>query len=169
MLPSFNLLFPQQVAMPWVREKRPELVSWLSHPSFAHLCTTWTITLPLFAKILGKDNKMCLWDTSIEGPQISWIGRVKSNATSSVQTEFHAKSQEDASAPDLVNGDRWRLFTGPYISILSELFSGSVWFQSLESSILPEMASLRFLSHILHSLQNTYFWLSNIPGREEDS
>lgn len=32
--------------------------------------------------------------------------------------EFHTKSQESDSAPTPVAGDRWRLFTKPYISTL---------------------------------------------------
>jgi len=32
--------------------------------------------------------------------------------------QFHAKSQQVDSAPATLNGDRWRLFTGPSISTL---------------------------------------------------
>lgn len=53
-------LFCQLTATLRAKQKGPELISKLSHTSPAGFCTTWAATLPLLAKMLCQENKMCL-------------------------------------------------------------------------------------------------------------
>lgn len=75
-------------------------------------------SFPLSVKILGKENKVHLQNTSTEGPQNSFICGVKSMPLAISIKQFHAQSQQDDTGPTLANGDRWRFFPGPSISLL---------------------------------------------------